>query len=618
MSKSGPEAPAVVRATSLERDPLKIDSRNFLYKAWKTWFQADPNPLMYDFWEWLTRGPDLQIAMGFRGFSKSFLMVTYCAHLFYDDPEDQILNLAGSVNSAKGNAALLFGMIQGFDWLGHLRPRGFDRQSAQAFDVYGSKHEKSESFASLAILSGDKTGRRCRVAVLDDVETPTTAASENDRTELRRHVDEVGGAILKPDGIIRVIGTAQTEDTIYIHHLADQKGFANRIWPVQYPTPIELGHYGPWLAPSIRTKLEASPELVETATEPVRFPERVIASKRTLFGLHAFRREFLMWTDAGGLETKPLKLRDLIVIDVSVPSLQTPLRLPSDLLWAPYPANAIPDLSVDSLNGDSTLYFPMDTPTFRDYWQAPDRTILQIDPSGGGADEVVWDVLSELAGRVFLLASGASLQGFTAGTMSAIAKMAKQWGVQRVRIEKNFGGGMFSELLRPYLLKECCECSIEEEWATGAKEARIVDTLEPVISDHRLVVNRSVLMQDYPILYDTVEDSKKRNYRLTYQLTRITREKGGLPHDDRVDCLSAGVASFIGNLKREMEKAAQDAREMVVNEQQDYFRKLSQEARLAQNPLMGHNSRSHRVSGLVTNETIAQSLLFASRLERHI
>lgn len=611
------KAPAVVPSTSLERDPLKVNSKNFLWKAWQTWFQADPNDLMYDCWEWMTEGPDLQTTMGFRGFSKSFLIMTYCGHLFYDNPEDQVLNLAGSVNAARGNASLLWGMIHGFDWLAHLRPRGYDRSSAQAFDVYGSKHEKSESFASLAILSGDKTGRRCRVAVPDDIETPTTSATENDRQELRRHFDEVGGAILKPEGIVRVIGTAQTEDTIYIDHLANKKGYATRIWPVEYPTPEEMIHYGPWLAPIIRTRVEAHPELAHTSTEPIRFPDKEIAKRKIAFGLHSYRREFLMWTDVGGLETKPLKLRDLIVVDIPTPTLQTPLRLPSEVQWAPYQDNLVPGLQVDSLNGDSSLYFPMQTQGFKEFWQTPNRITLQVDPSGGGSDEVAWDVCAELAGRVFLLAQGASLEGFTAPTMQAIARDAKTWGVQRVRIEKNFGGGMFSELLRPYLIKAGLECSLEEEWATGAKEARIVDTLEPVITDHRLVVNRSVLLQDYQVSYDTVEDSKKRNYRLTYQLTRITRDKGCLPHDDRVDCLAANVGSFLGSLKRELEQASQDARDMVINQQQDYFRKLERERQMAMNNLQGHH-RGSRVAGLVHDHALPASPLFANRLGRRL
>jgi hypothetical protein len=60
----------------------------------------------------------------------------------------------------------------------------------------------------------------------------------------------------------------------------------------------------------------------------------------------------------------------------------------------------------------------------------------------------------------------------------------------------------------------------ESEWAKGQKETRIIDTLEPVMTQHRLVVAESFLRDDV-----TTEDS---NSSFLYQLTDITKDRGAL------------------------------------------------------------------------------------------
>lgn len=55
---------------------------------------------------------------------------------------------------------------------------------------------------------------------------------------------------------------------------------------------------------------------------------------------------------------------------------------------------------------------------------------------------------------------------------------------------------MFTQLLKP-VLKKIYPCSIEEVKHTTQKEKRIIDTLEPVMTSHKLVINRSVIQQDY-------------------------------------------------------------------------------------------------------------------------
>ena len=84
---------------------------------------------------------------------------------------------------------------------------------------------------------------------------------------------------------------------------------------------------------------------------------------------------------------------------------------------------------------------------------------------------------------------------------------------------------------------------IEETRANVRKEDRIIDSLEPVLNQHRLVVDRAVVEWDYNSNKD-VAPEQRLMYMLFYQMSRMCREKGAVKHDDRLDCLSQGVQYY--------------------------------------------------------------------------
>ena len=59
---------------------------------------------------------------------------------------------------------------------------------------------------------------------------------------------------------------------------------------------------------------------------------------------------------------------------------------------------------------------------------------------------------------------------------------------------------------------------------------------------------------------------KALKYQLFYQMTRITREKGSLAHDDRLDVLSMAVGYWV-------EQMARDVDEVMKSDKEDRFRK---------------------------------------------
>lgn len=64
---------------------------------------------------------------------------------------------------------------------------------------------------------------------------------------------------------------------------------------------------------------------------------------------------------------------------------------------------------------------------------------------------------------------------------------------------------MFAQLLRPVVLEIYPGCVVDDAKAASAqKEARIIDTLEPVMMRHKLIVDKQVIEDDYKVYEKTV------------------------------------------------------------------------------------------------------------------
>src|SRR5699024_3923653 len=124
-------------------------------------------------------------------------------------------------------------------------------------------------------------------------------------------------------------------------------------------------------------------------------------------------------------------------------------------------------------------------------------------------------------------------------TLEKLAKKAKQWKDQTVVHESNFGDGMFGKVFSPVLLKHH-KCALEEIRARGLKEMRICDTIEPLMGAHRLIIRDEVIREDYQTARD-LDGKHDVRYSAFYQMTRMTREKGAVAHDDRLDAIALGI-----------------------------------------------------------------------------
>ena len=106
---------------------------------------------------------------------------------------------------------------------------------------------------------------------------------------------------------------------------------------------------------------------------------------------------------------------------------------------------------------------------------------------------------------------------------------------------------MICELFNRHIIQQQAGFSTEEIRASVRKEERIIDTLEPVMNQHKLIIDPKVWEYDYSSNPDAPPE-KRLEYMLGYQMSRMCREKGATRHDDRIDALSQGVQWFIDSL----------------------------------------------------------------------
>jgi hypothetical protein len=135
--------------------------------------------------------------------------------------------------------------------------------------------------------------------------------------------------------------------------------------------------------------------------------------------------------------------------------------------------------------------------------------------------------------------------------------IAKDHKVNEVIIESNFGDGMFNQLLTP-VMNKIHRVTISEVRHSKQKEKRIVDTLEPVMNSHKLIVDEAVIKNDYESTKHYTPEKALR-YQLFYQMTRITKERGALAHDDRLDVLAIAVNYWVEQMARNVDDAIKDA-----------------------------------------------------------
>lgn len=162
-------------------------------------------------------------------------------------------------------------------------------------------------------------------------------------------------------------------------------------------------------------------------------------------------------------------------------------------------------------------------------------------------DATAWVILKSQGTNLYLVSAGGHRMGYSDMGMELLQAEAKKHKVNYILVESNFGDGMFTQLMKPFFTEERgYACTIEEVRSNKQKELRIIDTLEPLMNQHRIIVDRSVIEKDYSDtqeLVGTLENGFA--YSLFYQLTHITKDRGSLVHDDQLDAFAGCAQRFL-------------------------------------------------------------------------
>ena len=194
---------------------------------------------------------------------------------------------------------------------------------------------------------------------------------------------------------------------------------------------------------------------------------------------------------------------------------------------------------------------------------------MAIDPAGRGKDETSYAVGKSLNSQIFVHEAGGLQGGYDEETLKTLVAIAKRNKVNIVLIESNFGDGMFKALIEPYFTKDY-PVTIEEVRHNTQKERRIIDTLEPVMNQHKLIFNKRIIEQDFETNKDMPPDQALR-YQLMYQMSHITANRGALGQDDRIDVLAMMVAKFTELMNRDADKSMKDRQDSILKKELDVF-----------------------------------------------
>ncbi len=453
-----------------------------------------------------------------------------------------------------------------------------------AFDVNGASISQSFSLKAVG-ATGQITGSRATLIISDDIEIKDNSKTVDARAALLLTVSEFE-SIRVPDQLtqILVLGTPQSEESIY-RAMIRERGYHCYCWPSRFPKADKRDAYKyeladkrkyDVLAPEVRA-VDVRPDLQGLPTAPSRFSAQVLDQKEAKGGRSYFALQFQLDTTLSDAERYPLKAFDLMVASVNTH------KAPIIVQWGrdSDDKNVRKDIPNFGFTGDFAL-----APLFADKeWREYTGSVLFVDPSGRGTDETGWAIVKELNGYLWCPEIG-GIATDTGAAMLRIAMAARAHKVNMILVEPNYAGQVWIAAFLPILQKvwpdydrktrEYGGCTVlEADWAKHQKEVRIIDTLEPVMNTHRLVVDESVA----------------RDEVFMYQLTHLTKERNCLALIDRLDALAGAGAHFTRTLmqdpaqqqtamlKEETEKMLEEFVELCSQGQHQFRRKSRRRGR---------------------------------------
>ncbi len=463
-----------------------------------------------------------RMLMAERGLSKSLTSQIYVVWRLLNDPDEKILVMSAGKTRAGNYSQFVQKLIKLLPITKHMTPRhNMERTSGESFDVAGSAPSDSPSVYAVGAAT-QVTGFRASLIVYDDIETAQTVESAVKTEMIDTFAMEAQNLLMSGKDESLCLCTPHSVNSIYIPWI-EEKGFVPFVIPAYYTNDNSL-HWG-GLAPYTLERAKANPALIGQAIDE-RLNKEFLESKKMRIGKSKFKLQYEIDVTESDELRFPLKLSDLIVMDVDdevAPLKMVYSSMPDKILYQKHHGSSKDKLYMAGFISDEMAEYE-----FR---------MMSIDTAGRGKDEIGITILYTLGTRMFVKKVLGLTGGYEDETMEQIAQLCALHNIHTCVVEDNFGDGMFKKLLEPHILKNSPKTEVEGMKVSGQKEVRIIETLEPIMNQHRLVFSREIFEHDI--------STPKIINSLAYQLSRITRERLSLKHDDRLDSLAIAVAYAI-------------------------------------------------------------------------
>lgn len=534
------------------------DFRLFLRAVWddrKLDKVAPLSDVELDIAHYAATGPKTRGILAPRGLGKTHL-VGAALPLFrlLRDPDRKIIVPSKSHTHAKKVIGFQREWINACWFLEELTPRRDQTDAADRFQVGPARESVQPSVTAIGI-DGQLEGNRAHTIIPDDVETDKNTQTLDARESLDERVKEFKD-ILYPDRApadggpidpceICYVGTYHHEESLYLK--LPKRDYAFQTWPIAIPDPADKLLN---LAPMVQRMIDAG----ASPGTPVfghRFGTENIAEKKSE-GFTRFGMQHMLISDLAATNRYPIRLSDLIVLNTD------PRTAPCSVSWGYRDHNGSTALEdIPSLGfGQDRLHRPA---MIDKLWAPYTGTRAHLDPAGRGEDESALAIAAHLAGFFWIKRVQGWMDGSSNATIDAQCLVLREQGATTLSIEDNADTlnvflPLFESRLRRWFLEpgehpsfpDGWKCGIERVHNTGQKEVRIIEAIEPYATSHRLVFDPLCLIPT---------PGQDIDYSLQHQLTRITKQRKALRHDDKADAVASVLRAWSHALRQDPEKA---------------------------------------------------------------
>jgi len=459
-----------------------------------------------------------RMIMAMRGLSKSLTSQIYVVWRLLNDPDEHILIMSAGKTRAGNYSQFVQKLIRILPITKPLSPRhNIERTSGESFDVAGATISDSPSVYAVGAAT-QVTGFRASLIIYDDIETAQTVESAVKTEAIDTYAMEAQNLLMSGKDESITLCTPHSMSSMYIKWI-DEKGFVPFLIPALYPENDSAFFGG--LAPYIKERVANNPEYIGTAVDE-RLDHDFLMSKKMRIGKSKFKLQYGLDVSDSDELRYPLKLSDFIVANVDdeyAPLKTAYSSMPENILYQKHNGFA-----------KDKLYKPLHTSKEMGEY---DFKILSVDTAGRGKDEIGISIIYHLNSKLFIKKIMGLNGGYDDEVMNTIADLCAMHGINTCVVEDNFGDGMFTKMLEPFIKRASPLTEVEGIKVSGQKEVRIIEALEPILNQHRLVIDHEIFEYDL--------GASKRDFSFTHQLSHITRERESLKHDDRLDSLANGV-----------------------------------------------------------------------------